>query len=222
MFGLFFLVFSGPIFWITLALMLYIFYKSILNGNKIRTVLYVGLLVLTLILFAYYNSTSFAPIILALVLTEMLVFTSYKSYKDEKIRRRKLTASNIQDIDRMNGYYFESYLKELFKALGFKVIKTPSSGDYGADLIVEKKGAKIAIQAKRYTGNVGIKAVQEIQSAMLYYETDEAWVVTNSAYTQSAIKLANKTKVRLIDREQLINLIIEAKENNQECMLQPS
>ena len=62
------------------------------------------------------------------------------------------------------------------------------------------------VQAKRYKSNVGIQAVQEILGAQAYYKAQEAWVVTNSEYTKSAVALAHKSNVRLLDRNDLIKL----------------
>ena len=50
---------------------------------------------------------------------------------------------------------------EVLGARGWTVADTPASGDFGADLIAEKDGKRIAIQAKRYSKPVGNKAVNE-------------------------------------------------------------
>lgn len=134
----------------------------------------------------------------------------------DKVKERKalerLRLSGINEIDYMSGRDFEIYLSVLFKDLGYQVQLTKASGDYGADLILKKAGETIAVQAKRYSKNVGVKSVQEIASARLYYSTYDAWVVTNSYYTSSAIQLANRTDVKLIDRDGLVDFILESKE----------
>ncbi|WP_448969861.1 restriction endonuclease [Macrococcus capreoli] len=62
---------------------------------------------------------------------------------------------------------------------------------------------KIVIQVKRYKSNVGIKAIQEVFSAQHYYNADKSYVVTNSHFTKSAIILASKLNVELIDKKKL-------------------
>jgi hypothetical protein len=57
---------------------------------------------------------------------------------------------------------------------------------------------------------VGIRAVQEINSARDYYEAHEAWVITNNFFSTQAIQLANSTNVILIDRDELVNLILNS------------
>ncbi|WP_053365753.1 restriction endonuclease [Bacillus sp. FJAT-27245] len=108
----------------------------------------------------------------------------------------------------MDGIKFEHYLKELYSGLGYSVRVTPSSGDFGADLILTQNGRKIVVQAKRHSSNVGVKAVQEIKAAQSHYHAGEAWVITNSYFTKAAIELAKSNSVKLINRDQLIEQIL--------------
>lgn len=117
---------------------------------------------------------------------------------------QKVRNSGISEVDTMDGFQFEHYLVELFKSEGFSAVRTPDSGDFGADVILKKEGKKIVVQAKRYRSNVGIKAVQEVIGALNYYKADEAWVVTNSDYTKAAKKLAIESNVRLVNRDELV------------------
>jgi len=115
-------------------------------------------------------------------------------------------------VDLMRGTTFEDYLATKLKAKGYTVQQTPASGDYGADLILTAaNGIKIAVQAKRYSDKVGIKAVQEISSAKNYYGVDECWVITNNYFTAPAINLADSNDVKLIDRDELVEWMLEEK-----------
>lgn len=124
-------------------------------------------------------------------------------------KRENLRRSGIHQIDQMTGKDFEQYLAVLFRSLGYKVQLTRASGDFGADLVLQKDGTRIVVQAKRYNKPVGVKAVQEVNAAMAHYGAVEGWVVTNTTYTQAAITLARSNKIRLFDRQNLINLIIQ-------------
>lgn len=121
----------------------------------------------------------------------------------------RLKRSGIADIDKMKGRQFEKYLGHLFKAHGYDVRVTQAAGDFGADLVIVKEGKKIVVQAKRYSKNVGIKAVQEAQAAIAHYSASSAWVITNSGYTEAAKALAVSNSVRLIGREELIEMILK-------------
>jgi restriction system protein len=113
----------------------------------------------------------------------------------------------VEQIDRLNGYEFEGFLRELFSKMGYSVHHTPLSGDQGADLVIEKYGEKIVVQAKCYSGTIGNFAVQEIVAACLFYGAHRGMVVTNSYFTPAAIELASANNVELIDRKRLAELI---------------
>lgn len=142
----------------------------------------------------------------------IVVFIYVKSQKNLKVR---LKQSGIIDIDEMDGYDFEQYLFFLFKQQGYRVKRTRSSNDFGADLILEGR-EMIVVQAKRYKSKVGIKAVQEINSARDYYKAQEAWVITNNYFTIPAIKLAAASGIKLIDRDELIEIILRSSEKTNE------
>ena len=59
-----------------------------------------------------------------------------------------------------------------------------------------------------YAVAISTKAVQEIIGAVKMYDANEAWVVTNSYFTKQAIKLAEINEVYLIDRDELIDMIL--------------
>ncbi|WP_317259420.1 restriction endonuclease [Paenibacillus baimaensis] len=148
-------------------------------------------------------STSFGVTAVAFVAVIVAMIISKKNY-NEKLRR-----SGIADIDKMDGREFELYLGELFKKHNYEVRVTQASGDYGADLVIAKAGKTIVVQAKRLKSNVGIKAVQEVVGAIAHYRATEAWVITNSDYTDAARELAKSNNVRLISREELIEFILK-------------
>nr|WP_237049352.1 restriction endonuclease [Lentibacillus amyloliquefaciens] len=116
--------------------------------------------------------------------------------------------SGIKDIDRMQGYQFETYLQVLFKEMGYRPVVTQQSGDYGADVVLKGRN-KIVIQAKRYgyKHNVSMDAVREVFAAMFFYKADEAWVITNSFFTRQAKTLAKACGVTLLNRYELESLL---------------
>ena len=124
-------------------------------------------------------------------------------------KHNRLRKAGIREIDKMSGEEFEKYLSILFKRRGYRVSLTAQSGDYGCDLLLKDGNDIIAVQAKRYSNTVGVKAVQEIIGSVRMYNATEAWVVTNNYYTKQAIKLANMNDVYLIDRNDLIELILD-------------
>lgn len=140
----------------------------------------------------------------------IIVFLIYRAYR----RKQILRMSGIMEIDKMDGILFEHYLKELYSSYGYSAKVTQAVGDFGADLVLTKTGKKIVVQAKRYSGNVGVKAVQEIKAAQSHYNAEESWVVTNSYFTQAAVSLAKSNNVKLINRDQLIDQILGMKKTS--------
>lgn len=143
----------------------------------------------------------------------MISYFFYKVTEGPRARNR-LRKAGMEEIDVMPGDVFETYVALLFKQLGYRVLQTKHSGDYGADLILHKDSRKIVVQCKRYKSKVSIKSIQEVVGAKAYYHANEAWSVTNSYHTQNAINLASANQVSLIERHQLANLILQANEMN--------
>lgn len=128
----------------------------------------------------------------------------------------KLSKSGIYEIDKMSGEEFEERLKILFSNLGYKTERTSTGHikpDYGADLIIEKDGVKAAVQAKRYgKESVGEDAVRSAFSAKNLYQCSESMVVTTGKYTNMAKVLAKSDNVKLVDRNELVNLLQQEKQ----------
>lgn len=114
---------------------------------------------------------------------------------------------SLKDIDHMSGYEFEAFLEKLFKKMGYRVETTKLTGDQGADLVVEKLGERIAVQAKNHVRKVSNSAIQEAVASVKHYECDAGMVVANSLFTKSAVELAKSNKIKLIDKPELGKLI---------------
>ena len=146
----------------------------------------------------------------------MLVDTLYEKDRKEHVRleRDRLLKGDLsKEVDYYNdklsfdsittGYDFEEYLKTIFDKHGYYVEVTKRSCDQGADLVLNKNNEKTVVQAKFYSSPVGNKAVQEVVSAIAFYNANKGMVVTNNRYTQSAIELANANNIKLIDGAEL-------------------
>jgi restriction system protein len=121
---------------------------------------------------------------------------------------RRLSRSGIAEVDRMDGTTFEVFLTTLFRRLGYGVEHTGRRGDYGADLVVTKDGRRIAVQAKRWTKAIGVKAVQEAAASKGIYKCAAALVVANRPFTRQARTLAQANDVTLWDREVLVTKLL--------------
>jgi restriction system protein len=120
-------------------------------------------------------------------------------------RRRDLkrVASGMAAVDQMSGVEFEEFVAAQLRTRGWSVIRTPSTGDYGVDLIAKKDGTRMAVQCKRLARAVGVAAVQQVVSGARHHGCNQAVVVTNHAFTKAARQLATTHRCRLVGREQL-------------------
>jgi len=139
-----------------------------------------------------------------------------KKQREQDAWQRQFGSAQAAELDQLSGVEFEEFLAGLFRAQGYVAELTPTTGDYGADLILSKDGRRIAVQAKRYVGSVGVAAVQEAPSGQAYYQCDTAWVITTGAFTPNALELAEKSSVKMIGRSEIGNLMAQhkAKTNN--------
>jgi hypothetical protein len=120
------------------------------------------------------------------------IFAKY--HEEQKGRKRTL-----EELAFLSGVDFETAVGRVLLEHGWQVSATAASGDQGADLIASRGERRVIIQAKRYTGAVGNKAVQEVVGAIPFYGGTEGCVVTNSTFTPAARALAQKNNIRLID-----------------------
>lgn len=141
------------------------------------------------------------------------IISQYKFQKanqfEEKLNRNNFGRLTNAEVENMDGFEFEDFLAGLYGKAGYIVQTTPKSGDQGADIIIEKDGLKIAVQAKKYAGKVNNKAVQEVVAAMKYYDCDKAMVITTGCFTKSATELADRNNVILKDKKSL-NILIDS------------
>ena len=99
----------------------------------------------------------------------------------------------------------EAYEKHVARKMRWRcflfVRRVGKTGDFGADVVAQTLLLrKIVVQCKCYSGKVGVKAVQEVCAAKLFYGASRAAVATNSTFTRAARKLADRCGVSLWER----------------------
>jgi Holliday junction resolvase len=115
----------------------------------------------------------------------------------------------INIIDKMTGEEFEKIIKQIFQKQGYNARLTKKTKDQGGDLIAYNPYESIAIQCKRWKQTVRVDAIREAHTAKDIYKTNRAMVITNSYFTDDAIKLAEKLHIELWDRNRLIQEIMK-------------
>lgn len=127
----------------------------------------------------------------------------------EKKRKQALLNLGIRDLDALTWEQFEELLQTIFHRQGFKARLTPNGADFGADLVIERSGERVVVQAKHWSHrDVGVKAVQEVAAAKPHYEASGTLVVTTGYFTAPAVALAKSNRVELWDRDRLEREIV--------------
>ncbi len=105
----------------------------------------------------------------------------------------------FEAVRSMSGAQFEVFVADLFRAMGHRAVVLGGVGDQGVDVIVNRRGERVAVQCKNHKGPVGNRPVQEVFAGAQHHRCVEAWVVAPAGYTSGAIALARSTDVSLFD-----------------------
>lgn len=104
----------------------------------------------------------------------------------------------IDDVlDGFSPSQFEEFISLLFKAMGYEATNLPYVADYGADILLEKKGEITVVQVKKWSGKVGAPTVQKALGSMWKYDATKAILITTGAFTQNAYKQAEGAPIEL-------------------------
>ncbi|MFZ0216755.1 MAG: restriction endonuclease [Candidatus Dormiibacterota bacterium] len=126
----------------------------------------------------------------------------------------------IAEIDSMTGEQFERRLEVAFADLGWRVTPTSQARDLGCDLLLRSDDRlTVAVQCRCHGRPIDSRAVQEAHAARSQYHADEAWVVTNSTFTETARAQATGCGVSLLARPELTRLLVRAS-RTPECHVQ--
>lgn len=112
---------------------------------------------------------------------------------------------------------FEELIRLLLVQMGFEETETTSySNDKGVDVrgILRSNPlsiVKVAIQAKRWTNNIGSNVVRDLRGSLKVADSEQGLIITPSSFTSGAIAESQdvgKTPIRLINGDQLVDLLI--------------
>jgi hypothetical protein len=115
----------------------------------------------------------------------------------------------FEEVRSMSGAQFEVFIADLFKAMGHRAVVLGGAGDQGVDVIVNRRGERVAIQCKNHRKPVNNKPVQEVFAGARHHRCVEACVVAPAGYTSGAIDLARSTEVSLFDADSIHQWIRE-------------
>ena len=122
------------------------------------------------------------------------------------------SSSNLASMDWED---FEHLIREVFEAefasSDGEVKVTRASRDGGVDAIAFDpdpiRGGKIVIQAKRYTGTVGVSAIRDLYGTVVNEGATKGILVTTSDYGPDAYKFAREKPLSLLNGANLLHLL---------------
>jgi len=116
-------------------------------------------------------------------------------------------------LQQMDPYEFEYFVADLWKRMGWETTVSAESADKGIDVTARKStpyDQLVLIQAKRYGPNTTVGSPEIQQYASLKHQqsgVDKVIMVTTNAYTQQARELADQLNVKLINGDDLVELV---------------
>lgn len=115
-----------------------------------------------------------------------------------------------KDLEQMDPFAFEYFIRDLFRANGYKAKTTPKTKDLGADVIASKGEEVFAIQIKHRNSSdwsVSNDAVQQVVASMAIYKANRSMVITNGIFTEHALKQAEPNHTLMVDGKQLHRMV---------------
>lgn len=122
----------------------------------------------------------------------------------------------LSQLRQIDEYEFEHLVADVWEQQGWQTTVTSGSNDRGIDVIAEKGSPfrqKHLIQAKRYSaGNkIGSPDIQQYSSLRQQEDdVDAVVVVTTSSFTPEAERTAQDLNVKLIDGQELCDIIVDS------------
>jgi restriction system protein len=108
---------------------------------------------------------------------------------------------------------FEHLVRQLFVAMGAEAWATIPSKDGGVDAVATSKnlffGGVCLIQAKRWTGVVGLESVHALTGVMADHNATTGVLVTTSWFGRASEEFAKRNRITLINGAELKQLIRE-------------
>jgi Restriction endonuclease len=104
-----------------------------------------------------------------------------------------------RDWRELKAGHFESFVCEVFEALGFQVHSTGKTGDQGVDIVATRDGVRWAIQCKGYSEPLGNKPVQEVFTGARIHNCHRWLVITTSGFTAGGRQAAMHTNCVLVE-----------------------
>lgn len=116
---------------------------------------------------------------------------------------RQTIDQKFEQIARMDRTQFVVYVARLFSRKGYSVKLTPVIDNYCIDMVVEKHGVAIAVAVVLATRLLGRDDILCVADGRKHYPVNNAMVITNLYFDNTAVQFAREQCMSLVDRNVL-------------------
>lgn len=131
----------------------------------------------------------------------------------ERVRREAERARWVAEMARrrtiakhwmsLSGREFERELGTLFWDAGYYVQSTPSSGDQGVDLVLEKDGKTTVVQCKSHQNPVGPAVARELYGSLMHFSAPSAILACTGGFTRGVREFVRGKPIVLVSADDL-------------------
>jgi hypothetical protein len=136
-------------------------------------------------------------------LLSRLIFRQVEQYKEALGR---YSQTSIEFWLSLKGDALEKEVAKLYRRMGYVAIQTPSSGDEGIDLILERNNRRIIMQCKGRENPVGPSIARDLYGTLLHSGACRAVLVCPAGFTRGVAKFAKGKPIDLVSADELISL----------------
>lgn len=153
----------------------------------------------------------------------MLSILGYHSGVEDQTNENADNPVNIPNLLDVSNYLlsispssFEQIISEFMKSMGYPIVKViGTTGDGGIDIICSKSNSPddnetIAVQCKRFRGNVGVKIAREFLGALQDNNVQNGFLITTGDFTKDCSALCQRSgKIKTINGSELSKYMIQ-------------
>lgn len=126
-----------------------------------------------------------------------------EAYNFVDVGDRQTVDQKFEQIARMDRTQFVVYVARLFSRKGYSVKLTPVIDNYCIDMVVEKHGVAIAVAVVPATRLLGRDDMVCVAEGRKHYPVNNAMVITNLYFDNTAVEFAREQCMSLVDRNVL-------------------
>jgi hypothetical protein len=106
----------------------------------------------------------------------------------------------------LTGKEFEKELANIYDMHGYTTELTPSSGDQGIDIILNKNGIKKIVQCKAHSKPVGPATVRDLYGTLIASKAHTAILASTSGFTKGVYTFVKGKRIELVDLDTILQL----------------